>query len=420
MIKSYLKSIVRDGRGKYGIGVELFRLEAAESELTEGELEAIEEDVSDVEKSSTAIMRIYEEIGEDFWTGDGMTVKKFSNSLNELGSSIKRLNVHINSLGGDTFTAQAIHSLISDYPAKTTSYIDGVSASAATIIMSGANEVIARHNTSIMIHAPWSVVMGNAEDLRDAAENLDKITIPIISVYKEQVKGKIDEAKIRSLMEEETWMTADEALEYGFVDKVRGKISAITRVNAGKIMCSGKIMNIGRYQYKNVPKFKLRVEPEGPEDTPAAPPPANKPKETKKEHKMTLEELQQADPDLVASMYADAGRRERERLNALNAMMAPGLEAIIAKAIEDSASPASIAMECFAIMKDTAANVTQVNALKRDAAPASQVPAADAPYKPPGGEQKKEKKAISAIANAFKSRPEQTARAKANGRTMLN
>ena len=65
-------------------------------------------------------------------------------------------------------------------------------------------------------------------------------------------------------MKEETWMTADEALEYGFVDKVRGKIKAIARVNKSQIFCSGKVMNIGKYHYSNVPDYptiKLETQP---------------------------------------------------------------------------------------------------------------------------------------------------------------
>jgi hypothetical protein len=96
-----------------------------------------------------------------------------------------------------------------------------------------------------MIHEPWSLAVGDADTLRKAAADLDAVTVPILSVYKEQVKGKIDEANIRQLMADETWMSADEALEYGFVDEVRGKISAIAKVGKSQIMCCGQLMDVG-------------------------------------------------------------------------------------------------------------------------------------------------------------------------------
>lgn len=381
----YLRSLVRnDGRGRLGIGIELFRLDAdTDAELTETEETAIEEDIGEKDKSSTAVMRIYEEIGEDFWTGGGITAKKFAKELDELGD-IKRLNIHINCLGGDCHTAQAIHSILADCDAKTTSYIDGVCASAATLIACAADQVIARHNTNYMVHYPWSIVLGNSEDMRKAAEDLDKITFPIVSVYKEQVKGKIEEEKIRELMAGETWMTADEALEYGFVDEVRGKISAIAKVSSSQIFCSGRVMNIGKYQYHNVPKFKQAVGPVGCPTGPKGPAgTVGKQKGTKL---MTREEI---DPQLVASIEASAREKERVRLSALDAMMAPGLEELVSQAKKDGKEPNEIAMACFEVVKLQAVNAENTNQLRRDSAAANGVTSGDAPQVKPDNKQAK-------------------------------
>jgi ATP-dependent Clp protease, protease subunit len=407
-MKSYLKTIVRDGgKGRFGIGLELFRLSAAESELTAEEEEVLEEEE---DKNSVAILRVYEEIGENFWDGSGMSVKKFAEALDEL-SGISKLNIHINSLGGDTHTAQAIYNLIGDFEAESTSYIDGVAASAATVVASGANKVVMRHNANYMIHNPWTITMGNATAMRKAAEDLDKVTEPIVNVYKEQTGNKISRAKITELMNEETWLTADEALQYGFVDEVRGKTNAIARVDASHIVSCGRIFNIARYQYKHVPEYPTIKSPVNKKEEPKAKPPKGK---------MTLEELQQVDPDLVASMYADAGKRERERLTALNTMMAPGCEGIVQKAIESGASPASIALECFNIVKEGNESQARVNQLKRDAAPAGGVPAGDAPFIPNNNGKKEEpkKKGAALLAEAIKKDKSQEARAKLNGRLM--
>jgi ATP-dependent Clp protease, protease subunit len=386
----YLKSIVRNGgKGRMGLGVELFRLDAiTEEELTEEEAEVADE--SKNEASSTAIMRIYEEIGEDFWTGNGVTAKRFSEELDSFGP-IKRLNIHINSLGGDVFTAQAIYSILSDHSSKKTSYIDGVAASAATLVACGADEVIARVNTNYMLHFPWSIAIGNAETMRKAATDLDAITVPIVSVYKEQVKGKVDEEKIRGLMEKETWLTAEEALEFGFVDKIRGKIKAIAKVGKSQILCSGRMMDVGKYHYRNVPNYPA-VDPE----SSPSPPVKATTKLTKKENIMTKEEI---DPKLLSDIEAKAKEDERARLSALDAMSSPGLEDIIAKAKKEGSQPNAIAMECFDITKKALAAAKVTGALARDAAPAGSIKAGEAPLPKP--EEDRVKKATNMIVGAF-------------------
>jgi ATP-dependent Clp protease, protease subunit len=284
--------------------------------------------------------------------------------------------------------------------------------------------VVMRQNANYMIHNAWTIAMGNAADMRQAAEALDKVTEPIIGVYKAQTGNKISRAKIIELMDAETWMTADEALEYGFVDEVRGKADTIKSTAKGRMLVNGKIFNIARYNYKHVPNFPVAKAEAPPAAIPPTPPapstpiskdkPKNKPK-----GKMTLEELQQVDPDLVASIRSDASKAEQTRLAALNAMMAPGLEAIIAKAITDGTQPASIAMECFNIVRENNESQARVNQLKRDAAPAGNVPAGDAPIiKPPKAGEKP--KASSLIAAAFKNDSRQKQREKGNGRLMFS
>jgi ATP-dependent Clp protease, protease subunit len=398
MTKPYLKSIVRNGgKGRMGLGVELFRLDAvAPEELTAEEREIAEESKAEASESGTAVMRIYEDIGEDFWTGGGVTAKRFSEELDSFGL-IKRLNIHINSLGGDVFTAQAIYSIICDLDAKKTSYIDGVAASAATLIACGADKVIARNNTNYMLHFPWAMAIGNADTLRKAAEDLDKVTIPIVSVYKDQVQGKIDEEKIRGLMEDETWLTAEEALEYGLVDEIRGKIKAIAQVSKTQIMCSGRLMDIGKYHYRNVPKYPaVSAKSQSPQSkAKLEATPKLKQEETKK---MTKEEI---DPQLLATIETDARTAERVRLSALDAMLCPGLEDIITKAKAEGKQPSDIAMECFTKTKGALDKATVANALARDAQPAASIKAGDAP---PVRQQQETDPAKDMIIKAFQAR----------------
>jgi ATP-dependent Clp protease, protease subunit len=400
-MKAYLKAIVRTGgKGRLGLGIEMFRLEAAEDvDLTDSEKEGMEGG----EVSSTAIMRIYEEIGENFWDGSGISAKKFAAELDELGD-LKRLNIHINCLGGDAFTAQAIHSIISEYKTlpygKKTSYIDGVCASAATLVASAADEVIARHNSNYMIHNPWAMAIGNAEVMRKAAEDLDKITVPIVSVYQEQVKGKIDEEKIRELMDAETWMTAEEAAEYGFVDQVRGKVKPIVKANNSQIFCSGKLLNFSKWHYRNMPSYPVDKTSVAPDPKPgkifldSKPEPKDKP--------MTAEELERDHSEVVNSIRQAAMKAERDRLASLDAMSAPGCEPIIAKAKLEGKQPSEIAMECYDVARQQLASTNQLQNLRQDAAPAASIPAGDAPIVKPQVD--KQKKATEMMVKAFDAR----------------
>jgi ATP-dependent Clp protease protease subunit len=419
MIKSYLKGIVRQGVGKFGVGVELFRLSAAteeDIELTESEKEAVEDLGEEQDPQSVAILRVYEEIGENFWDGSGVSVKKFAEALDKL-DEVEKLNIHINSLGGDTHSGQAIYNLIGDFKADTVSYIDGVAASAATVVACGADKVIMRENANYMIHNPWTLTMGNASDLRKAADALDQVTEPIIGVYKTQTGNKISRAKIIELMNNETWLTAKDALQFGFVNEVKGKVIPTASVSKSRLMINGRILNVARYGYHNIPSFP-HVEPE--KTMPLDVKPKIKLKVNKQEKEkqaMTIEELVEQDPELLGSIRANAAKDERERLTALNAMNAPGLESIIQKAIEDGSQPAHIAMQCFTIMKEINGSKDRINAQKRDATAAGTVPADDAPHNPPP--KQNSVRAFKTIADAMSKDPVQQQRAKHNGRLML-
>jgi ATP-dependent Clp protease protease subunit len=371
----------------------LFRLEGAEKEnLTSEEIEAAPKDGEEI--ATTAIMRIYEEIGENFWGDGGITAKKFSEELDAL-NGVKRLNVHINSLGGDTFTAQAIYSILSDFEAKKTAYIDGVAASAATIIACAADEVIARENSNYMIHLPWMIAIGNAETMRKAAEDLDAVTEPVVNVYRTQVNGKIDDEKIMKLMEDETWLTAEKALEYGFVDKIRGKIRAISRAG-NMIMCSGRALDLSKYGYRHVPNYpKAKFSKKNKVEEPS----------TKTKGPQVIMTKEEIDPALLAEIESSACKNERERLVALDAMNPRNdatLAAIIKKAKDEGKQPSDIALECFNVAQEQLGRTNAQSAFARDGAAAASVPAGSAPRAKILSKQEQAKQRVSSqIARAF-------------------
>ncbi len=163
---------------------------------------------------------IYEEIGEDFWTGDGITAKKFQKELAEIKAS--QIDLHINSPGGLVFDGITIYNLLKQHPANVTTYIDGLAASIASVIALAGDKVIMAENALFMVHKASGMVMGNSDDMRDFADKLDKVNASIATTYVS--KTKKDEKEIDGLMAAETWLTAEEALEAGFVDEVSGEI----------------------------------------------------------------------------------------------------------------------------------------------------------------------------------------------------
>jgi ATP-dependent protease ClpP protease subunit len=147
----------------------------------------------------------------------GVSDVDFINAVESLGE-IDALTVRINSRGGDVDHALSIFNALKSNPANITVRIDGVAMSAASIIAMAGDQIIMPANTMMMIHNPWTFAAGNAQDLRQAADTLDKYTTLLISTYTART-GKSD-AEIQAMLDEETFMTAAEAVEQGFADTV--------------------------------------------------------------------------------------------------------------------------------------------------------------------------------------------------------
>lgn len=162
-------------------------------------------------------LMIYGEISESSWWGDEVTPKQFKKDLEALGE-IDELKVYINSYGGDVFAGQAIYSMLNRLSYKVDVFIDGIAASAASIIAMAGDTIRMPKNAMLMIHNPWMFAAGYASDLRKAADELDKIRESIIPVYQGQTG--LDSEEIASMMDAETWMTAEEAFEKGFIHEI--------------------------------------------------------------------------------------------------------------------------------------------------------------------------------------------------------
>ena len=182
---------------------------------------------------------IYDVIGQDFW-GEGVAAKTFVKELTDIKAS--QINLHINSPGGSVFDGQAIYNAIARHPANVTTFIDGIAASIASVIALAGDEVIMAENALMMIHEPFAIVMGNANDMRDGANMLDKVSETIKAVYSS--KTNLSDKKISDAMAAETWFTADEALDAGLATEISKEI----RVAALLITDEMKA------RYKNVPE----------------------------------------------------------------------------------------------------------------------------------------------------------------------
>lgn len=128
------------------------------------------------------------------------------------------VNLRINSPGGDVFAAQAICQAIRDSGAKVVAHIDGLAASAATVIATAADEIRISEGGMYMVHCGWTFAMGNAVDLRSTADLLDKVDSTMAAQYANKTGKSAEE--VMAIMKAETWYTAQEAIDAGFVDAV--------------------------------------------------------------------------------------------------------------------------------------------------------------------------------------------------------
>lgn len=169
-----------------------------------------------IDKQERAEIWIYEQIGEDWWTGEGITSKGFQKELSAIKA--KQIDLHINSPGGNVFDGLTIYNLLKQHPATITTYIDGLAASIASVIALAGDNVTMAENALWMMHNPSGMVMGTSQDMRSMADVLDKVRGSIAAAYVGK-SGK-EEGEIYSLMDSETWMTAWEAKSAGLVDEI--------------------------------------------------------------------------------------------------------------------------------------------------------------------------------------------------------
>lgn len=228
-----------------------------------------------VSNDSEGEIWVYGDITSDKWSDDDVTPTSIRDALDSMGP-VGTLNLRINSYGGSVYAGNAIINIIDSFRKKNNvtvnAYIEGIAASMGSGIPMVADKIYMAENAMMMLHKPFTIVMGNSNDLQQQIEILQKVEDTLVKNYMRHFNGTEDE--LRDMLADETWLTADEALEYGLCDEV---------VEAVEVAASAKGLVINGKEFRqDVDKIAAKFIPGTPiaKVDPPAPPaePKNKPK----------------------------------------------------------------------------------------------------------------------------------------------
>lgn len=200
---------------------------------------------------------IYDDIMEepDWWDDSGVTPTRFKEELDALGQ-VSRINVYINSNGGDVFAGQAIHSQLARHKAEVWVYVDGLAASIASVVAMAGDKVIMPSNSQMMIHNPWTlffeIAAANAEyfrqkakEMQDWAVKMDAIRESLIAAYMKRFKGTREE--LIALLDAESWLPADRCKKLGFCDEIEGAKQVAASLRGDTLVVNGKTFDLSRF-----------------------------------------------------------------------------------------------------------------------------------------------------------------------------
>ena len=201
-------------------------------------------------ENEKAELHFYGEIVSDEWEkwSDLDTCPEdVLNYLSKIENS-KELDIYINSGGGSVFAGLGIYNILKRHKGRKTVYVDGLAGSIASIIAMVGDEIIVPSNSFLMIHKPLCGVCGNANDMREMADTLDRIEEGLINTYKTKLKDNVDIETIKAMVNAETWLTGEEASKYFNI--------TVTEANKMIAKVDTNLLN----SYKNVPENLLKAE----------------------------------------------------------------------------------------------------------------------------------------------------------------
>lgn len=310
----------------------------------------------------SAELLLYGDISDTSWWGDEVTPKQFTEDLNALGD-VKDITVRINSGGGDVFAATAIGNALEQHKASITARIDGLCASAATIVACHCNKVVAANDSTYMIHPVRMGMFGymDATGLQKCIDALSTIRDNIINLYAKKTGRNIDE--VAEQMDNTSWFTAAQAKENGFVDELIDETEDETVVeNRGGLLF---VNSVGTHiPFNDAPKFVQDSLAHVPAadgfvntQTPAKTPGGNDPNKEEEDMEFkNIEELKNAYPEFCKQIAdqaaAEATNVERQRIRDIMDMQMPGTEDIANSAMfEKAISAEDFAKEAIKNMK---------------------------------------------------------------------
>lgn len=255
---------------------------------------------------------------------DGFNEKEFLEELRAIPTE-NALDISINSFGGSVYTALSIYSLLKAHKGEITFRVDGAAMSAATIITSVPNaRVIMPKGSMMMIHKVSSVAIGNTDDFRKAADDMEKLEQNILDIYAEKTGKTVDE--IKPVVDAETYFTASEAVEFGLADEVDETATVENKIDGDFVNVNG--LRVSAKVFEHAPEGFLVA------DTPKASAVVN-PKKTEVK-KMDLETLKAEHPDLVEAIRKEAMNagieQERARIKAIEEIAVSGHADLVQKA----------------------------------------------------------------------------------------
>lgn len=303
------------------------------------------------EEENSADMILYGTIGSDEWWDD-ICDKTFKEDIANLGE-VENINLHINSPGGSVFAAVAIANTLKNHKAKVTAYIDGLAASAATIITSACDVVKMPKNALFMIHNPLTWAYGNKQELEKTGILLDKVKDSILETYLAKAKDKTKE-ELSALMDEEKWFNAEEAKEYGFIDEIVGEMERPQNVN-NLLIVNSLAFDISKF--KNFPNSRPAVSPKNIKD------------------EMTVEKFKNSYPEIYQEILNQGIISERKRIQEIEDLDVAGYDEIINTAkFNEPIDAANLALKILNLKKlknkNTLENIiTESQAIAIPAAP---------------------------------------------------
>ena len=354
-----------------------------------------------------AEVMVYSDIVSEKWWDDEISTGDFDKALKDAkGKGAKNLNIRINSPGGEVYAAVAMRSMVINSGFQNVRVmIEGLCASAATLFATipGAKVVIAE-GSEFMIHNPMTFTWGNADEIEETVDHLRKMESSFHDMYAQKT-GQTPE-QIKDWMDATTWFTAKEAVEYGFCDELLATEKIAASVSKRDLMLMRSI-------YRNVPEEQFEetgtdtAEPvvkfidkgcgsllfagsenSGPEDirdavnyfvsngTPVAGVPSDIKILEKEDYSMelenlTLEQLRDANPALLAQIQQEAVNTERERLADIDALTIPGYEEMADQVKADGTSAMDFQKQIVAAMKEQGSHFIQ--ARREETAPAEEI-----------------------------------------------